>query len=160
MCTGSGAIAIAIKKQINCEMMAVDVSINALEVAKENAKLNDAKIDFILSNAFENVNKTFDFILSNPPYIKTSDLTSLQDEVKREPTLALDGGDDGLDFYRILSKNAYKFLKNNGKLFMEIGCGQDEDVVKLFTNEHYKNIMVLSDLNGIKRIIKVVKNDD
>ncbi len=160
MCTGSGAIAIAIKKNVNCNMTAVDVSLDALEVAKLNAKLNEVDIDFILSNAFENVSAKFDVILSNPPYIKTSDLSSLQKEVKCEPTLALDGGDDGLDFYRILSKNAYKFLKNGGKLFMEIGAGQDKDIVELFNNDNYKNIMVLNDLNGIKRIIKVIKNDD
>lgn len=160
MCTGSGAIAIAIKKQVNCDVTAVDVSHKALEVAKENAKLNGVEIDFILSNAFSNVNKTFDVILSNPPYIKTEDISLLQNEVKREPTLALDGGDDGLDFYRILAKNSYKFLNKNGKIFMEIGIGQDEDVARLFENNNYKDITVINDLNGIKRIIKVVKNDN
>ena len=122
--------------------------------------LSEYEIDFVLSNAFSELGGSYDVILSNPPYIKTSDLSSLQSEVKCEPSLALDGGEDGLDFYRILSKNAYKFLKNNGKLFMEIGINQDEDVVNLFSNNNYKDISVISDLNGIKRIIKVVKNDD
>ena len=161
MCTGSGAIAITIKKQSGANVTAVDVSEKALETANENAKLNDANVNFILSNAFDSVTGKFDFILSNPPYIKTEDLSTLQEEVKREPMLALDGGNDGLDFYRILSKNAHKFLNFGGTIFMEIGINQDDDVVKLFLeNGNYKSATKIQDINGINRIIKVVKNDD
>ena len=161
MCTGSGAIAITINKQSGANVTAVDVSEKALVTAKENAKLNDANVNFILSDAFTNVEGKFDYILSNPPYIKTEDLSSLQDEVKREPTLALDGGNDGLDFYRILSKNAYKFLNFGGTVFMEIGINQEEDVIRLFLeNGNYKTATAIKDINGINRIIKVVKNDD
>ncbi len=160
MCTGSGAIAIAVKKQSNSQVTAVDVSFNALEVAKNNAVINEAEIEFILSDAFSDVKGEFDVILSNPPYIKSKDIPALQAEVQREPILALDGGEDGLDFYRILAQNSYKFLKKNGKLFMEIGIGQDEDVVKIFNQTNlYKDITVIEDINNVKRIIKVVKND-
>ncbi len=161
MCTGSGAIAIAINKESGANVTAVDVSEKALEIAEENATINSANVEFVLSDMFTNVASKYDFILSNPPYIKTSDLSSLQEEVKREPSLALDGGEDGLDFYRILSKNAYKFLNFGGVLFMEIGVGQDDDVISLFLeNGNYKSAIKIKDINGINRIIKVVKNDD
>jgi release factor glutamine methyltransferase len=160
MCTGSGAIAITINKQSGAVVTAVDVSENALEVARENAIINDAKVEFILSDMFSNVDKKYDFILSNPPYIKTGDLASLQEEVKREPSLALDGGEDGLNFYRILSENSHKFLNFSGTMFMEIGIEQEEDVIKLFLeNGNYKSAEAIKDINGINRIIKVVRND-
>ena len=160
MCTGSGAIAIAINKQSGAQVTAVDVSEKALEVAKENAIINGASVEFVLSDAFTNLDKKYDFILSNPPYIKTGDLASLQEEVKREPSLALDGGKDGLNFYRILSENAHKFLNFGGTIFMEIGINQDEEVIKLFLeNGNYKSANAIKDINGINRIIKVVRND-
>lgn len=160
MCTGSGAIAITIKSNSNSNVFAVDVSQSALEIAKKNAKLNNVEVDFILSNMFDNLTKTFNVIISNPPYIKTEDLVYLDECVLREPILALDGGNDGLNYYRILSKNSHKFLKNNGYLFMEIGANQSQDVVKIFSeNNCYKDIEIIKDINGIERIIKVVKND-
>ncbi len=158
MCTGSGAIAITIKKESNATVTAVDVSENALETAKENAKINGAEINFVLSNMFENVAGEFDVILSNPPYIKSGDIPSLQKEVTKEPILALDGGEDGLNFYKILAENSYKFLKNNGKIYMEIGINQDEQVIEIFkVTNLYKDITVLNDMNNVKRIVKVVK---
>ena len=161
MCTGSGAIAITVAKESNCDMTAVDVSNQALEVAKENAIMNDAKINFIQSDLYEKVNGKFDYILSNPPYIKASDMLTLQEEVKKEPSLALNGGEDGLDFYRILAQESYKYLQPNGKVFMEIGYDQADSVVQIFTEtKKYKDIAVIKDVYNIDRIVVVVKNDD
>ncbi len=161
MCTGSGAIAVTIAVNSSSVVTAVDVSEKALEIAQKNAIKNNAKINFVLSDMFTNLTGQFNVILSNPPYIKSSDISSLSDIVLKEPTLALDGGVDGLDYYRILSKNAHKFLKNNGYLFMEIGINQDEEVAGLFSNSgHYKSVEIIKDIQGINRIVKVVKNDD
>ena len=92
----------------------------------------NASVDFIKSDLFENVSGKYNFILSNPPYIKSENLNSLQSEVKYEPKLALDGGVDGLDFYRIIALNAHKFLKANGFLIAELGINQSTKVKGLF----------------------------
>ena len=160
MCTGSGAIAIAVQKQSNCKMTGVDISLGALEVAKENATINGAEVTFISSDLFSQVNGVFDVIISNPPYIKTEDISKLEQEVLNEPYIALDGGKDGCDFYRKISKNAHKHLKNNGKLFLEIGSEQGQLVLDIFKESgYYKDVEVIKDLNSLDRIVKVVKND-
>ena len=158
MCTGSGAIAIALNKLKGFNVTAVDVSESALNLAKQSAVENGANVTFIRSNMFENVTESYNIIVSNPPYIKTGDLTSLQNEVKKEPFLALDGGEDGLNFYRILCDNAYCHLLDGGALYMECGIGQAEDIVNIFnSSQKYLDIKVFSDINGVDRIIKVVK---
>ncbi len=158
MCTGSGAIAITLNKLKGYTVTAVDVSVNALNIAKENAKNNLANVEFIESDMFKNVSGTYDVIVCNPPYIKTQDLQFLQEEVKKEPTLALDGGEDGLDFYRIIRSEAIKFLSNNGTIYMECGINQSQDIKNLFNASNlYKEVCVYKDVNGIDRIIKVVK---
>lgn len=158
LCTGSGAIAISLAKYIeNCNIYATDISKNAIEVAKINAKNNyvDKKIKFINTNMFKNINnEMFDIIVSNPPYIKTSDIDNLDTNVKYEPIIALDGGKTGLKFYEIIIDNAYKYLNKNGYLCLEIGYNQKKDVCELLKNsDKYKDIIVKKDLNGNDRVV-------
>ncbi|MBR5438821.1 MAG: peptide chain release factor N(5)-glutamine methyltransferase [Clostridia bacterium] len=158
MCTGSGAIAIALNKLKGFNVTAVDVSEDAINLAKTSAVQNNASVTFILSNMFENVTDRYNIIVSNPPYIKTSDLSSLQQEVKKEPVLALDGGESGLDFYNILCDNACKYLLDGGALYMECGIGQAQDVKNMFdASNNYLEAQIFSDINGVERIVKVVK---
>ena len=155
LCTGSGAIAIAVQKESGAQVTATDISNEALSLAGENAIINCAQIDFIQSDMFENVPKEkFDVIISNPPYIKRQDILSLQKEVKDfEPNLALDGGEDGLDFYRIIAKNCKQFLNENGVLLLECGIGQAQQIKALFDDQ---KVEIINDYEGIERIIKVV----
>ena len=157
MCTGSGAIAIALSKNIkNANIIATDISDKALEIAKKNDKEN--KVNFIKSDMFENLkNKKFDVIVSNPPYIKTDRIKTLSKEVQKEPMLALDGGKDGLNFYIIIINNADKHLNSNGYLCLEIGDDQKEEVVQLLKQKKYKEIYSKKDLSGNDRIV-VAKN--
>ena len=156
LCTGSGAIAIAVSKEKGASVVASDVSEQALSLARENSILNQCDVEFVQSNMFEGLgNRKFDVILSNPPYIKNNDIASLQDEVKNfEPLLALDGGEDGLDFYRIISKNARDFLNEKGVILMEIGFDQGQDVVDLFKD--YTSVEIIKDYENNDRIIKAV----
>lgn len=155
LCTGSGAIAISIKKYIeNIQILATDISSNALEVAKKNARLNNVEIKFIESNMFEQINGKYDIIVSNPPYIETENLKTLSKDVQCEPSLALDGGIDGLSFYREISQNAYKYLKNNGYLALEIGYNQKNSVIDILEKENkYKEIKCIKDLENNDRVI-------
>ena len=154
MCTGSGAIAIAIKLETGATVDAADVSEDALAVAKENAKLNGADINFIHSDLFENIDGVYDFILSNPPYVKTEDIKNLQPEVKREPILALDGGSDGLAVYRLIAQHFDKYLAPNGTMYLECGQGQAQDICNIFAS--YKT-QIINDLNGVDRIVVIQK---
>lgn len=155
LCTGSGAIAVSLKKHIETsDISASDISDKALEVAKINAKNNNAKVDFIKSDMFENIYKKFDIIVSNPPYIRTENIKELSMEVQKEPHIALDGGQDGLDFYRKIINNAYKYLQENGYLALEIGYDQKEKVIELIENSNqYKEIYSKKDLAENDRII-------
>ena len=152
LCTGSGAIAISLKSELKDKAVvyASDISKNALEVAKKNAAriLKDEKINFIESNMFESINEKFDVIVSNPPYIKTNVIEELDKDVQNEPFIALDGGEDGLDFYRIICENCRKFLNKQGILMMEIGYDQGKEVQALLENSK-----VIKDLAGIDRVI-------
>lgn len=157
MCTGSGAIAVSIAKNTNnCKVYAVDISNTALEVAKKNAIKNgvDEKIEFINSNMFEklDINKKFDIIVSNPPYIETDTIKQLEIQVQNEPKIALDGGLDGLDFYRNMLANSKKYLKENGTIAMEIGYNQGKSVIDLFKTQ-YENVYCKKDLSGNDRVI-------
>lgn len=139
MCTGSGAIAVSLAKYLdNVEITAVDISTKTLNVAKKNAKNNEVenKITFIESNLFENiVNEKYDIIVSNPPYIKKDVIKTLNREVQKEPKIALDGGYDGLDFYRKITHQSEEYLKFNGYLCFEIGYDQKKDVIKIINDE-------------------------
>ena len=158
LCTGSGAIAVSLAKYLkNVDITALDISKNALKIAKRNARANkvEEKITFIESNLFDNLsNNKYDIIVSNPPYIKKDEIKNLDKEVKKEPLLALDGGIDGLDFYRKIVKNAYKYLNNKGILCLEIGFNQKEDVTNLLEKEgKYRNFYCKKDLGQNDRII-------
>ncbi len=157
LCTGSGAIVISLSKFVpNAKLYASDISSKALEVAKKNSK--SYKLKFIQSNLFENINDIFDIIVTNPPYIKTEEINMLGKEVQNEPILALDGGQDGLFFYRQIIKQANNYLKNNGYLCMEIGEDQKEEILELIKQEaNYVNIKTYKDLSGNDRVITCKK---
>lgn len=161
MCTGSGAIAVSIAKYIeNVEVYGVDISEKALKIAKRNAEKNKVKkkCKFIESNMFNNVYGEFDIIISNPPYIEKSKIKNLEEKVKKEPIMALDGGEDGLEFYRKLSEEAYKFLKCNGFLLLEIGYNQKMNVIHLLEEkDKYYNIYSKKDLAQNDRIVVATK---
>ena len=149
LCTGSGAIAISIKKYLpEVQVFASDISKNALKIAQKNANNNKVKINFIESNMFENISETFDVITSNPPYIKTEEIRKLSKQVQNEPKLALDGGKDGLDFYKIIAKEGPKHLNKNGVILMEIGYDQGQAVTNLF-----KNSKCIKDYAGNSRVV-------
>lgn len=154
LCTGSGAIAISIAKNIDKLMVsASDISDKALEIAKKNAEANNVQVNFILSDMLENINSKFDCIVSNPPYIEDSIISTLPKEVQNEPYIALSGGEDGLKFYRIIAENAKKFLNDNGFVAVEIGYNQKDKVIQIFENEGYKNIYSKKDFGGNDRIV-------
>ena len=133
LCTGSGCIAVSVKKNIDCEMFASDISGDALTLAKENAERNGVKVEFKQGSLYMPFRKKrFDIIVSNPPYIPSDDINKLDEEVKDyEPRLALDGGADGLDFYRDIIDKVKKHLKNDGVLLLEVGVGQAEKVKEM-----------------------------
>ena len=158
LCTGSGAIAISLAKYIeNCEITATDISLKALQVAKLNAEKNlvHNKITFIESNMFENIRDTeFNIIVSNPPYIETNVISSLAEEVQKEPLIALDGGADGFEFYKIIINNSCNYLSENGKLFLEIGYNQKNPLFELINNnKNLKNPVCIKDLAQNDRVI-------
>lgn len=151
--TGSGAIAITIQKETGANVVAVDVSDGALEIAKHNANKLEADVEFVKSNLFENVKEQFDFIVSNPPYIESSVIETLDDEVKlNEPILALDGGEDGLDFYRKIVEQSPKYLNKGGKLYFEIGYNQ-ADALKQLMKDKFKNVCVYKDYGNNDRVV-------
>lgn len=156
LCTGSGAIAIAIKKNLDCKVYAIDISKPALQTAESNAKKHEVKIDFICSNLFEGLkkHKRFDIIVSNPPYIKSGDIEKLPIEVKKfDPRLALDGGDDGYDFYRQIIEAAPDRLNKSGIILFELGKGQAAEVRKLLKANGFVDTHIVKDYNGIERVI-------
>ena len=160
LCTGSGAIAVAVSKEtekrgVSVKVTAADISDGALALAKENAAANDAKIKFVKSDMFTRIRGRYNIIVSNPPYIPTDEIDTLQREVKDfEPRSALDGGKDGLDFYRIIAKEAPKYLARGGMLMMEVGKGQAEEVVKMFKYCDYS--IIVKDMAGVDRYVKIV----
>ena len=145
MCTGSGCIAIAIAKEcapLGVTVTASDLSDAAIMLARENARLNGVKINFVVGDLFENVRGRFDVIVCNPPYIKSGEIPLIQREVREfEPRAALDGGEDGLDFYRRIASEVKNYIAKDGLLIMECGEGQTEEILKLF-KKLKKNIMM------------------
>lgn len=155
LCTGSGAIAIAVKLKTSANVTASDISECALELAAQNAENNKADVTFIKSDMFAEIDGKFDVIISNPPYIPAADIEGLDKSVKDyEPHIALDGGADGLDFYRIIAKGAVNKLNEGGKLFLEVGIGQAEDVKKLLEQAGFNTVEIRKDISGIERMIK------
>lgn len=158
LCTGSGAIAISLAKYIpNSQITATDISHKALEIAEKNAKNNevDKQIAFLYSDLLQQIPKEkYDMIVSNPPYIQRGLIKSLEEEVQKEPQIALDGGWDGLDFYRRISKQADEYLKYGGYLCLEIGYDQKIDVIDLIEQEEkYTDTYGKKDLYGNDRVI-------
>lgn len=155
--TGSGAICVSILKFVKtAHSCAVDVSKKALEVAEFNARKFhvDDRIEFFCGDMFAPLTgKIFDAIVSNPPYIPTGDLPTLQAEVQSEPTLALDGGADGLNFYRRIADASPKFLRAGGLLAVEVGINQSTAVEELFTRAGFADVEILRDLSGIERVV-------
>ena len=155
MCTGSGCIIISLAKNMKLsKAVGVDVSKEALEVSKANAVKNEADVSFIESNLFENIVKEqYDMIVSNPPYIESEVIEGLMPEVREhEPRLALDGGEDGLIFYRRIIDEAREYLKPGGYLIFEIGYNQREAVCELFGEAGYEDISAVCDLAGLDRV--------
>ena len=157
MCTGSGCIIISLSKFSNLQKaVGVDISKEALKVAKENVIALEANVDLIESDLFSHLNKEepFDIIVSNPPYIESSEVDKLMPEVKdHEPRLALDGMEDGLYFYRKIVKEAKHYLTKNGALFFEIGYNQGKAVCELMIENGYKEVKVIKDLCGLDRVV-------
>lgn len=163
---GSGVIALTIAKEFpNAEIIGIDIGdlpIKISNINKERFKLNN--VEFIQGDLFQplevkSINKKFHLIISNPPYIKDYKIQELQKEVREfEPRLALDGGKDGLDFYRKISRKGKRFLKDSGMLIYEIGYDQGKEVKEILMEEDYTNISVLKDLEGKDRIVHGFKN--
>ncbi len=150
LCTGSGCIGIAIKKHTDARVILADISPEALALAGKNAELNGADTMLIRSDLFSSIEGTFDCIVINPPYLSRADMDSLQREVRFEPSLALFGGDDGLDFYRRIAADYKKHLAKGGTLCMEIGYNQAQSVLAMFDNGE-----VYRDCCGKDRVIIV-----
>ena len=143
---------------IDSTVTAVDFSEKALVVAKENNVLNKADVTFFQSDLFENVEKQYDVIVSNPPYIKTEEIESLMDEVRiHEPMMALDGDCDGLKFYKKIAREGRQYLRSNGIIFFEIGYDQGQTVPAILEENGYKDIKVYKDLSGNDRVVTAGK---
>lgn len=156
LCTGSGIISIILKKKFpTINIYASDISKEALKVAKENASIHKADVKFIESDLFNNIEGTFDLIISNPPYIKKNDIFELTEEVKKyDPILALDGGIDGLDYYREIVNNLNQYLNDEGYVAFEIGYDEGEEVKKLLEEtDIFKDIKVIKDYSNLDRVI-------
>lgn len=156
LCTGSGAIAVTLAKYTDCKIFASDISKQALAVAEQNAKKNEVKIDFSCSDLTKGLKKSrkYDIIVSNPPYIKSGEIEKLDVEVKKyDPRLALDGGDDGLDFYRKIAAECPEKLAKKGWLYLEVGKGQADDVCSLLQQNGFDNVGTIKDYNKIERVV-------
>lgn len=161
LCTGSGNIAVSLAKLIpQAEIVATDISEAGLGIAGKNAALHHAGagIKFYKGNLFNALmfakNPKFDIIVCNPPYIKEADFPYLQKEVALEPRIALDGGKDGLDFYRDIAKESRRYLKKGGSILLEIGFGQRKAVEDIFLSYNIFDIYrVIRDFSGIERVI-------
>lgn len=160
---GSGCLIISILKNLDFAYgMAVDISENALEIAKKNAVFHEIenRLELIKSDLFVELKPTqkFDFIISNPPYIRSEEIIKLDDEVKNfEPKLALDGGKSGLEFYERIAKQAKDFLKEKGKIILEIGFDQKQDVVRIFKDSGFELLVEKPDLARRDRVLCFTK---
>ncbi len=160
LCTGSGIIAVTLKKeleQVSVDVIASDISKEAIEVAKENSQSHDATIKFIKSDIFNNIDDKFDIIVSNPPYIDRKDEVTMQDNVlKYDPHLALFAEEEGMYFYRKIIEQANDYLNENGVIFFEIGYDQKDKIIKLADMNGY-SAEVYKDINGRDRMAFLVR---
>ncbi len=161
LCTGSGAVAVAVyceaSKDKHITVTASDISEEALELAKENARLNKAAVEFVKSDLFAGIRGRFNVITANPPYVKRGEISSLPADVKNfEPRIALDGGEDGLDFYRAIAAGVGRHLCSGGMLILECGEGQAQEIIRIFqTTARCDFAMVVKDLAGVERVVKI-----
>lgn len=155
VCTGSGCILLSLLRYSNgCRGVGCDISEKALAVAGQNAKELGISAQFIQSDLFESIEGRFEYIVSNPPYIRKNVIPTLMEEVRdHEPLIALDGGEDGLDFYRKITREATEHLYSGGMLFFEIGYDQGEAVKLLMEEEGYEEVTVSQDLAGLDRVV-------
>lgn len=165
LCAGSGCISITLKKELPLsEVYAVELSQEALPYLHQNNQLNEAAVNIIegdvLSEDTANKLPELDIVVSNPPYLTHKEMTDLQEEVKREPSMALAGGDDGLDFYRALTPLWKKVLKTGGWLCYEFGMGQHDEVGKILAGNGFENIKFTRDLGGIIRTVTAQKTEE
>ena len=160
LCTGSGIIAITLKKELDeilIDVVASDISEEAIEVAKENAQYHDTDVTFIQSDIFNNIDDKFDIIVSNPPYIDRKDEVTMQDNVlKYDPHLALFAEEEGMYFYRKIIEQAKDYLKENGVMFFEIGYDQKDKIIKLSKKNGYL-AQVYKDINNRDRMAFLVR---
>jgi len=155
--TGSGAIAIALAKNLNLDRIdAIDISNEAIKLARKNAIENSVNINFYQSDIFENIKGKFELIVSNPPYISGKEYEKLPAEIKNyEPINALLASENGLIFYKKILKNAKEYLTKNGKIYFEIGYDQAERIKEIANKNSFDKVNVFKDLNGFDRIIKI-----
>jgi len=161
MCTGSGCILLSLLHYSNdCSGVGADLSEDALQVARLNGinlELNHCA-HFLQSNLFEQIEGTFEIIVSNPPYIRSSEISDLMPEVRDyEPRMALDGEEDGLHFYREITEQAKKYLPGGGMLFFEIGYDQGNDVQHIMIENGYQEVQIVKDFSGLDRVVYGVK---
>lgn len=155
MCTGSGCILLSLLRYSNdCAGTGCDLSEKALAIARENALHLGLEAEFIQSDLFEKVEGKYEIIVSNPPYIRSGDIPNLMEEVREhDPLIALDGGEDGLHFYREIIARAGDYLYSGGMLFFEIGCDQGQAVSELMKETGYQEVTVCKDLAGLDRVV-------
>lgn len=157
LCAGSGAISLALEKYANCKVTAVELSDKAFSYLTQNIKLNNSAVNALNGDIFEChkdiADNSLDLIVSNPPYIKTADIASLQKEVQHEPAMALDGGESGLDFYRRIVPLWKSKLKAGGALAFELGEGQYDEVSRILADNGFGRITESIDFGGIQRAI-------
>lgn len=155
LCTGSGIIALCVKhEREDLSVTGSDISEDALKVASKNKDNLSLDVSFVQSDMFENIDSGYDVLLSNPPYIRKEVIEGLDVKVKDyEPYSALCGGEDGLDFYRIIAEESRKIMKNNSLLIVEIGFDQGEEVKELFMENGFDDIEIIKDLNGLNRVV-------
>lgn len=157
LCAGSGAISLALEKYANCKVTAVELSDKAFSYLTQNIKLNNSAVNALNGDIFEChkdiADNSLDLIVSNPPYIKSADITALQEEVQHEPVMALDGGESGLDFYRRIVPLWKSKLKAGGALAFELGEGQYDEVSRILADNGFGGITEIIDFGGIQRAI-------
>ncbi len=158
LCTGSGCIAVSVANACRDKKITVtasDISDASIMLAKENAAANNVNVHFVVSDLFERVYGRYNIIVCNPPYIKSGEIAHLQREVREhEPRIALDGGKDGLDFYRRLAEDIKGYIMRGGMLILECGEGQVPEILNIFSKREYA--MIMKDLNGVERFVKIV----